>query len=49
MKKFMLMAGMVGGGALTYMALNKNMRKMVIKKMDTMLKDLDKKLDDTTN
>ena len=49
MKKMMLMLGMVGGGTLTYMMLNKNMRKMLIKKMDTMLKDADKMLDDTLN
>lgn len=49
MKKFMLMVGMVGGGALTYMALNKEMRKKVIKKMDCMLKSMDQMLDDTMN
>ena len=49
MKKFMLLTGMVGGGALTYMMLNKNMRKMAIKKMDCMLKDMDKMLDNKVN
>lgn len=49
MKKMMLMVGMVGGGALTYMMLNKNTRKMMIKKMDCMLKEADKMLDDTMN
>ena len=49
MKKMMLMLGMVGGGTLTYMMLNKNTRKMMIKKMDYMLKEADKVLDDTLN
>lgn len=49
MKKLMLGLGMVGGSALTFMMLNKNTRKMMIKKMDTMLKEADKMLDDTLN
>lgn len=49
MKKMMLMLGMVGGGALTYAMLNKNTRKMMIKKMDCLLKETDKMLDDTLN
>ena len=49
MKKMMLMIGMVGGGAITYVMLNKDMRKMMIKKMDSMLKEADKMLDDTMN
>ena len=49
MKKMMLTLGMVGGSALTFVMLNKNTRKMMIKKMDTMLKDMDKMLDDSIN
>lgn len=49
MKKTMLMLGMIGGGAITYMMLNKNTRKMMIKKMDCMLKEADKMLDDSIN
>ena len=49
MKKFMLMVGMVGGGALTYICLNKDIRKMIMKKMDCALKEMDKMLDDSMN
>ena len=49
MKKMMLTLGMIGGSALTFMMLNKNTRKMMIKKMDLMLKDADKMLDDSFN
>lgn len=49
MKKMMLTLGMIGGSALTFMMLNKNTRKMMIKKMDTMLKEADKMLDETIN
>ena len=49
MKKLMLGLGMVGGSALTLVMLNKNTRKMMIKKMDMMLKEADKMIEDSIN
>ena len=42
MNKAMLMLGMVGGSALTFMVMNKNVREMCKKKMNNMFDSADK-------
>lgn len=42
MKKAMLMLGMVGGSALTFMVMNKNVRDVCKKKMNCMFDSADK-------
>ena len=44
MNKTMLMLGMAGGSALTYMVLNKNMRNSAKKAINNMFSEADKML-----
>ncbi|MBR1416585.1 MAG: hypothetical protein IJ572_02065 [Bacilli bacterium] len=45
MKKAMLMLGMVGGSALTFMVMNKNVRDMMQKKMNCAFDSANKMFD----
>ena len=46
MKKMNLMIGMAGGAILTYMFMNKDMRKMAKKKVDCMFNTVDQVMGD---
>jgi len=49
MKKAMLLLGMISGSALTYLALNEDMQKMMCQKINMMKKSADKMIDKAIN